>query len=526
MNEEPAAGAGQTLETDGARSHSLQVLSVWSSQHPYLTALFIVGLWTTLLLPFRGAQDETQWGLWYVLAVVAAASLAGERGAIAAALLAFGSWNFFFIAPYYTFRLARPSLWMDLTVFLVVGSVVGLQTAVRRRRERDALAREAETRLLNRLLGELATPPKAAEIPDIVLDRVMEALDPAECALYLARREGGFNRSWRPQPASWPSEIEAGVAEAFGEARSLESVVARPGKTAAGEAAALVFLPLRGPESVFGVLYVALRIGEDPDRPIRLARAIAHALTAHLEHDRLRGRSADLEALKEIDDLKTAFVNSVSHELKTPLASAMATVTGLLESSSGTSRLSPSISRELEAVVEDLHRLEANIADLLDMSRLENASWRLEPDYFEIGEVIGSVLAALPARSRERVDLSVEEDIPLVRVDFRQIARALHNLVDNALSYSPEDESVRVGARVLGDAIIVWVEDRGPGVPPQERDAVFQKFYRSPSVPRSGTSTGLGLAITKEIVTRHDGTVWVEDAQPKGSRFLFSLPLA
>lgn len=502
-----------------------RALTDWTSSHPYVTSLLLVGVWTAALMPWQGTQDETQWGLWYVLAVVSAASLAGERGAITAALLAFGAWNYFFIPPYYTFRIAHPSLWIDLTVFLIVGSVVGLQTAIRRRRERDALAREAEARLLNRLLGELATPPQAAEIPDIVLDRVMEALAPAECALYLARREGGFNRSWRPQPSVWPSEIEAGVAEAFAAVQPLESVTPRAGRTAAGEAAALVFLPLRGPESVFGVLYIALH-AENADEPsVRLARAIAHALTAHLEHDRLRGRSADLEALKEIDDLKTAFVNSVSHELKTPLASAMATVTGLLESSSETSRLSPTVSRELDAVVGDLHRLEANIADLLDMSRLENATWRLEPDYFEIGEVIGSVLAALPARSRERIGLSVDDDIPLVRVDFRQIARAIHNLIDNALSYSPEDETVRVGARVLGDAIVVWVEDRGPGIPRQERDAVFQKFYRSPSVPRSSASTGLGLAITKEIVARHGGTVWVEDAQPKGSRFVFSLPL-
>lgn len=509
-----------------ARPAGWRTLTGWMSAHPYVAALVLVAVWTAALMPLQGTQDESQWGLWYVLAVVATASLAGERGAIAAALFAFAAWNFFFIPPYYTFRIARPSLWIDLTVFLVVGTVVGLQTAVRRRREREALVRETETRLLNRLLGELATPPQAAEIPDVVLDRAWEALEPAECALYLARSEGGFSRTWRPQPASWPSEIEAGLAEAFGAVQPLESVAPRPGRTAAGETASLVFLPLRGPESVFGVLYVALRAEGDDERSVRLARAIAHALTAHLEHDRLRGRSADLEALKEIDDLKTAFVNSVSHELKTPLSSAMATVTGLLESSPRTSQLSPAVSRELDAVVEDLHRLEANIADLLDMSRLENAAWRLEPDYFEIGEVIGSVLTALPSRSRERIELSVEEDIPLVRVDFRQIARALHNLIDNALSYSPKGEHVRVGARVLGDGIVVWVEDRGPGIPWQERQAVFQKFYRSPSVPRSSSSTGLGLAITKEIVARHGGTVWVEDAQPRGSRFLFSLPLA
>ncbi len=182
-----------------------KTLNEWTSAHPFMTAVLIVAAWTAVLMPWQDTPGETQWGLWYVLAVVAAASLAGERAAIAAALLSFGAWNFFFIPPYYTFRLARPSLWIDLTVFLIVGSVVGLQTALRRRKEHDALAREAEARLLNRLLGELASPPPATEIPDVVLDRVAEALDPVECALYLARTEGGFNRTWRPQPASWPS---------------------------------------------------------------------------------------------------------------------------------------------------------------------------------------------------------------------------------------------------------------------------------------------------------------------------------
>ncbi|MRS12599.1 MAG: DUF4118 domain-containing protein [Actinobacteria bacterium] len=519
------------LESDGqrgARSAPVRVwraTAEWTSAHPYITALGLVALSTGCMLPWQGSQDEAQWGLWYVLVVVASASLAGERGAVAAALLAVGAWNYFFIPPYYTFRIDRPSLWIDLTVFLLVGTVVGLQTAVRRRREREALTREGETRLLNRLLSELASPPATAEIPDIVLDRVQEALRPCECALYLTRREGGFNRSWRPQPVSWPAETEERVSEAFAAARPLEAIGRHSGRAACGEHAEMLFLPLVGPEKVFGVLYVALPSDEASDSSLQLARAIARALTAHLEHDRLRERVADLDTLAEIDNLKSAFVNSVSHELKTPLASAMATVTGLLEPAPGAPKLAPAVLSELDAVARDLRRLEVNIGDLLDMSRLENAAWRLEPDSYEIGEVIGSVLAGLPARVRDRIELSVTESIPAVCVDFRQIARALHNLVDNALTYSPESESVRVGARVLGDAVIVWVEDRGPGIPRAEREAVFQKFYHSPSLPRGRSSTGLGLAITREIVTRHGGKVWIEDAEPNGSRFLFSLPV-
>lgn len=524
MDNRTSAG-GTHFERTSSRTERWRAVAEWASGHPLLVALLIVAVWTMLLLPWRGARDTAQWGLWYMLTVVLAASLSGERAAVTAALLAIVAWNYFFIPPYYTFQIAQPSLWIDLAVFLIVGSIVGLQTAVRRRRELEAVAREDEARVLNRLLGELAVPPAAVALPDVVLDRLADALRPLECALFLARREGGFSRTWRPQPATWPAEAEARIAESFSSVRPLGISEPLNGASSSGTPAVLFLLPLVGPESVFGVLYVALPPDGAGPRAARLAQAIASGLTAHLEHDRLRARAADLEAIKEIDTLKTAFVNSVSHELKTPLASAMATLTGILETPDSGKRPLAETAGELEAVVEDLRRLESNIADLLDMSRLEDAAWQLKRDYYEVGEIIGSVLAGMPVRARERIDLSVDNAIPLVQCDFRQVARALHNLIDNAIAYSAEEDPVLVGARVLGETVNIWVEDRGPGIDPDEREAVFRKFYRSPHVPRHASSTGLGLAITKEIAVRHGGTVWVESVEPHGSRFVFSLPL-
>jgi signal transduction histidine kinase len=123
------------------------------------------------------------------------------------------------------------------------------------------------------------------------------------------------------------------------------------------------------------------------------------------------------------------------------------------------------------------------------------------------------------------VVFEVPEDLPPVRVDFAQWARALSNLIDNALLYSPADEIVRVGARVLGNEVLVWVEDRGPGVPDAEKEQVFEKFYRGSTSTASASGTGLGLAIAREIARAHRGRVWVEDAAPSGARFVISLPL-
>jgi K+-sensing histidine kinase KdpD len=288
-----------------------------------------------------------------------------------------------------------------------------------------------------------------------------------------------------------------------------------------------MFVPLLGASRAYGVLYTALApaVGSRLSTR-RLVVSVATVLSAHLERMALQHMAIEVDALKAADDLKSGFVASVSHELKTPLASAMATVTGLLEPGADTDALSEAVRTELEAVVEDLRRLEANIVDLLDMSRLEDAAWELRLDDFEIGEVIGDVLAVMSPSARARVRLSVDADIPPVRMDFRHVARALRNLSDNALAYSPPKSSIGIGARVLGDALVVWVEDEGPGVSADEHEAVFRKFYRSAHTPRTTGSTGLGLAITREIVRRHGGSVWIEDVLPHGARFVFSLPLA
>lgn len=472
-------------------------------------------------------MDESQPGMWFLLAVVAVASLAGERGAIAAALVAFALWNFVFLRPYYTFVVAEPHLWFDLGAFLIVGSAVGLQAAIRKRRENEVRAREHETALLNHLLETLLSPPASEDVPLLALRTLAEAVSPIEAAVYLSASGGRFERTWLPQPDGWPSAVETTVADAFRSLRPVGTSTTYAGSSTAGMPAVLMFLPLLSASQPYGVLYVALDPSAGAKLPTRrLVMSVAAVLSTYLERVALQQTAIEVDSLKAADDLKSGFVASVSHELKTPLASAMATVTGLLEPGADTDEVSEDVRAELEAVVEDLNRLETNIVDLLDMSRLENAAWELRLDDFEIGEVIGDVLAAMSPSARSRVRLSVDEGLPPVRMDFRQIARALRNLSDNALAYSPAKSTIGIGARLLGDALVVWVEDEGQGIAAEEREAVFRKFYRSANTPRTTGSTGLGLAITREIVKRHGGSVWIEDVSPHGARFVFSLPLA
>jgi signal transduction histidine kinase len=177
---------------------------------------------------------------------------------------------------------------------------------------------------------------------------------------------------------------------------------------------------------------------------------------------------------------------------------------------------------ELIAVEANLDRLDATIGDLLDLSRLENDAWRPQFELQELGEILSTMLSHLPAPSEERVSVTLPSAAVTVRADFRQIERALRNVVENALKYS--DQEVRVSVRTEGQMVVIGVEDRGPGIPPSERERVFEPFFRGSAVRGEASGTGLGLAIAREIVAAHHGAVRIEDSQPHGTRLVISLP--
>jgi two-component system sensor histidine kinase KdpD len=256
---------------------------------------------------------------------------------------------------------------------------------------------------------------------------------------------------------------------------------------------------------------------------VRHLIAVANLAAAFLERRRLEDEAARTAALRESDRLKATLVSSVSHELKTPLAAVTARITGLLEEGEDCS--TARVREELGEAVEDLARLNTSISDLVDVSRLESDAWRPQPEEYDVGELLGSVASRVRASARARVRFEVPEGLPSVNVDFRQIARAISTMVDNAISYAPGTDPIVVGAGVLGTDLLMWVEDRGPGVADAEKQRVFEKFYRGAASTTVPSGTGLGLTIVREIARAHGGRAWVEDAQPHGARFVLSLPL-
>jgi two-component system sensor histidine kinase KdpD len=296
-----------------------------------------------------------------------------------------------------------------------------------------------------------------------------------------------------------------------------------PADAVPGIVAEGVYLPLQTSSSLHGVLVVVLAgKGRPTADDARLLAAVANLAASYLERQHLGEEAAHAEALREADRLKTTLVSSVSHELKTPLAAATARVTGLLDE---VGECDPSrLLDELTIVAQDLDRLNASIVDLLDLSRLESDAWQPHLEHNDISDILGTVRSRLAVSQRERVEFALDADLPTVCVDFSQLARALTNLVENALAYSPSPERVTVGAASRGESVDIWVEDSGPGVADEEKARVFEKFFRGKASGFAPSGTGLGLTIASEITRSHHGTLRVEDADPRGARFVLTLP--
>jgi len=247
----------------------------------------------------------------------------------------------------------------------------------------------------------------------------------------------------------------------------------------------------------------------------------AEVIAAYLEREQLQKAVAEAAATESSNRLKSSLLSSLSHELKTPLAAVTATITGLLEEGAAED---PQMREELLSATEDLRLLERRIGDLLDVSRLEGSGWAPNLDWNDPRDICSEVLAHVPASSRPRITCRFQPELPIMRFDLVHLSRALYHLVENALAYAPSGTPVVLGGSSSDDVVRFWVEDSGPGVRPEEKELVFEKFHRGEAGSTVPGGTGLGLTIASDIVRYHGGCIRIEDVKPQGARFVIELP--
>jgi two-component system sensor histidine kinase KdpD len=295
------------------------------------------------------------------------------------------------------------------------------------------------------------------------------------------------------------------------------------GEDEARERTGAVFAPIEGSRGAVGVLSIVQGGGDPPldaERRVMLATC-ASLIGSALERTMLAEEAFRATLRIEAEQMRNALLSSVSHDLRTPIGVVTGAMSALLECGPSDEKRR----RELMAMAhrEALH-LSRLVGNLVDMTRLEAGTLRVHKEPQSLEEVVGSALNRLEESLRDReVDTRFPIDLPLVPLDPVLIEQVLLNLLENAAKHTPQGGAVDVSAAVCDGEMQVEVSDRGPGVPQQDADRVFEKFYRSRE--REGGGMGLGLTICRGIVRAHGGRIWVEDRPGGGASFRFTLPL-
>ena len=476
----------QPSAEDHPRLHPLRrrpaALSARRQAAGFLLALVGLPLLTVMLHVWRDGLDLSSVLLLYLSLTVAVATVGGLWPGLLTALGGFLLSDYFFTAPVFHLRISDPQIVFALIVFVVFAGVISALADLVARRTAEAARARAEAAALARLSSTLIDSPDP--LPRLVEDlRATFGLD----SVALLRQAPDGWAVERADGSPVPSSPEEGT-------DSLDL----------GQDVTLV---LTGP-----------RMPAD-DR--RVLAAFAAQLALAVVNRRLEAEAAAANGLVKGNELRRALLSAVSHDLRTPLASIKAWTTGLLQPDV---EWSPEDTREiLQAVVAEVDRLNHLVGDLLDMSRLQAGVVQASNKPVGLEEVVPAALRSMGGD--DRLDIEVPETLPRVAADPTLLERVVANLVANALRWSPEGQPVRVHAGAVNDHVELRVADRGRGIPPADRERVFQPFQRLGDQP-NGSGVGLGLAVAHGFVEAMSGTLSIEDTPGGGTTMVVSLKAA
>lgn len=471
--------------------------------------------------------------LLYLPVVLWLAARYGRWPAILASLLSFLSYDFFFITPLHQFTVDAPTEWLSLLALLATALTLGHMTAEVRSRAREVEESQRQTQTLYRLAQLIAASENTAELYEALTSQVVTVFASSGargCALLLPDATGAL------EIAAIAGDQERAAPDADASAAPTterRAILRRPLKTPRGVVGVLM---ISGAPAIHGLWLdgaVGLERVEADPRQAALFSAFCDQIALAIERAGLAREAAHVVALRESDRLKDVLLGSVTHDLRTPLASIKAAVSSLLRGDITWS--APERQELLESIDSSADRLNRLVGNLLDLSRLEAGVAQPNLDWMLISDVIAAVLDRLDLAGQTRgYDIRIEEpeNLPLVLMDHEQIEQTLTNLVENAIKYSPQGSVIRVRVSTSETELIVAVSDQGIGIPQRELEAIFNKFYRvkqarlpwSPSRPPTGT--GLGLAICASIIRAHGGRIWAESAPGEGATLTFTLPLS
>ncbi len=462
-------------------------------------ALVIAAIGVITAVDYKLHVNHTTVALMFLVTVLLTSAYWGLRYAVVLAVGATAAFNFFFLPPIGTFTIADPQNWVALFAFLVT-ALVASNLAERARREAEgAKQRRREVERLFGLSQRLLASENVLELLNALPTYVQETFSVGSVAVMAA-----------DHPTVYRSSLDAKFEETV-----LRSTLLR------GE-----------PITQGGVSYVPLRLGMRTVGALgvsgdELSRETLDALgsLAGLAIERARALEAlsKNRAEQEHERLRTALLDSVTHEFRTPLTSIKASVTTLLSGAG----LDDQSRRELMTVIdEETDRLNRLVGEAAEMAQLDSGMFKLDLQPHAITEPLNLALQdAKNSLENHPVEIVAPADLPKVPMDLQRIREVLMHLLENAGKYSDPGVPIKVTGEVKGDRLVTSVADRGPGIDSFEQSLIFEKFYRGQHQRYTAPGTGMGLAIAKVIIETHGGTIGVVSQLGSGSVFSFSLPL-
>ncbi|HMU93547.1 MAG TPA: DUF4118 domain-containing protein [Anaerolineales bacterium] len=455
----------------------------------YVLAFVVIAFVTAVLFVLREALDTTLIALLYLIPLGLVTAFLGFGPGIASALMTFLAFNYFFIKPYYTFAVHRPTDVVILVIFLVVAIVISQLVGRMQVSLAAATAREREATQLYELSTALAGLHDEQVIVQILARQVQAVLLGEAVTVHIV---GG-------QPFQF-SVLETGQPQ-------------RPPEW---------LVPIEAARGVLGEIRVWRAGPVLTSSEKRLLQTFASQGAVALERARLVQAESRARVLEESDHLKSILLSSVSHELRTPLSTIKAAASSLR--SNEINWESPARPELIAAIDEEADHLNILVGNLLDMSRIESGALKPKREWNILAEIVEGVLARMKHLLDEHIlEVDVPESLPLVPVDYVQIEQVFTNLLSNGVKYAPAKTLIRVRAFVEDDFVHVVVGNQGPQIPREHLERIFEKFFRITAADRV-TGTGLGLSICKGIIEVHGGRLWAENV-PDGLAFNFTLPL-
>jgi two-component system sensor histidine kinase KdpD len=512
--------------SEGIEQPRSEILRPWTPHRPlarYFASFCLVALVSAISYPLSRYLDPANLVMLYLMGVVIAAVYLGRGPAILASIISVLTFDFFFVSPFLSFRVADTQYLLTFVGLLLVGIIISNFAALLRDQIEALQQRNRQAQAVNRFSRELTGAVGLGRVFDAIIGNMSETF-PGEVAIFLPAEKVLVKRA--ATPGFEISETELAVAD-----WSFKNNQSAGWGTDTLTASSIRYLPMITARGTVGVLGIKPKEPENflTTEQRMLLEGFANLSALAVERASLAETAAHSELLQNKEKLQTALLSSISHELRTPLASITGVLTSLAESEKSgeeKNRFDSATRIELiESATGQARQLNRLVENLLDMTRLEAGAIHLNRELADVQDLIGSVVNQTKERLCDHpLRIHVADNIPPISMDIMLIAQVLSNLLDNACKYSPLDSPIEIWAQVTDNQAVIKVRDYGYGIPAEDLERVFDKFYRVQHHALM-VGTGLGLSICRGFVEAHGGRIWAENNPDRGVTMTFTLPI-